>query len=186
VVEKGRLIDGSDIRQGDVLIGVASSGLHSNGYSLARYVLLEKKKMKLGAYSDELGCTLGEELLRPTIIYVRLIKRLTDRGLIKAAAHITGGGIVENLPRVFPKRFGAVINTGSWETPRIFELIRRLGAVGPTEMLRTFNNGLGMILVVDRNKTDKVLETVRSLKQKAAVIGEIRRLRTGGQRVEFV
>ncbi len=186
VVEKDRILDGSDIRQGDVLIGVASSGLHSNGYSLARYVLLEKKKMKLGAYSDELGCTLGEELLRPTIIYVRLMKKLAERNLIKAAAHITGGGIIDNLPRVFPKHFGAVINTGSWETPRIFDMIRSLGSVGPEEMLRTFNNGLGMILVVDRNKAGRVLDTIRTLKQKATVIGEMRRLSTGGQQVEFL
>ncbi len=186
VVEKDGIIDGSDIRQGDVLIGIGSSGLHSNGYSLARYVLLEKKKMKLGAYIDEFGCTLGEELLKPTIIYVRTIKKLQERKLIKAAAHITGGGITENLPRVFPKQYSAVIETDSWDRPPVFGMIKGLGTVDDMEMLRTFNNGLGMIVVADKNGVDKVLKVIRSQGQRAYIIGEMRRSGAKKQRVEFL
>ena len=186
VVEKDRIIDGSAIRQGDVLIGIGSSGLHSNGYSLARYVLLEKKKMKLGAYIDELGCTLGEELLKPTIIYVRVIKELVRQKLIKAAAHITGGGITENLPRVFPKQFSAFIETDSWDRPVVFEMIKGLGNVDSMEMIRTFNNGLGMVLVVGKNSVQKALTTIRAQRQKAYIIGEMRRSGANRQGVEFI
>ncbi len=186
VAEKGRLMNGADVRQGDVLIGIGSSGLHSNGYSLARHVLLEKRKMKLDAYIDELGCTLGEELLRPTIIYVKVVRALAGQGLIKAAAHITGGGITENLPRVFPKGYRAVIETGSWSIPPVFDLIRGLGRIEETEMLRTFNSGLGMIMVVDRNKVPRAMDTIKSMHHKAYVIGEIRRRAARGQAVEFI
>ncbi len=186
VVEKNRIMDGSDIKQGDVLIGIGSSGLHSNGYSLARYVLLEKKKMKLNAYIDELGCTLGEELLKPTIIYVKMIKKLFQQKLIKAAAHITGGGIIDNLPRVFPKQYNAVIETNSWDGLPIFDMIKKLGNVDDMEMLRTFNNGIGMIVIVDKNRVDKALSVIRSQRGKAYVTGEMRRSDTKKTRVEFV
>ncbi len=186
VVEKDGIIDGSGVGPGDALVGIGSSGLHSNGYSLARYVLLEKRHIKLGAYIDELGCKLGEELLRPTVIYVRTIRALVKDGLVKAAAHITGGGIIDNLPRVLPKRYGAVIETGSWEPHPIFEMIRTLGRVDTMEMLRTFNNGIGMIAVVGKNRVDEAMRAIRRQKQKAFIIGDIRRTGKKGRRVEFV
>ncbi|MGB9734871.1 MAG: phosphoribosylformylglycinamidine cyclo-ligase [bacterium] len=186
VVEKDRIIDGSTVKKGDVLIGISSSGLHSNGYSLARYVLLEKKKMKLNAHIDELGCTLGEELLKPTIIYVRVIKALIGQGLMKAAAHITGGGIVDNLPRVLPGTYTAVIETNSWFVPPVFRMIKSLGSIEESEMLRTFNNGIGMIVVVDKNRVEKAVNIIRTFKQKAYIIGEIRGSTKNGAKVEFI
>ncbi len=186
IVEKDSIIDGSDIKQGDVLIGIGSSGLHSNGYSLARYVLLEKKKMKLDAYIDELGCTLGEELLKPTIIYVKMIKRLSQLKFIKAAAHITGGGIIDNLPRVFPKKYYAVIETNSWDSLTIFDMIKKLGNVDDMEMLRTFNNGIGMIIIVDKDRVEKSLNIIRSQRQRAYIIGEMRRSDTKKAKIEFL
>ncbi|MGC8900186.1 MAG: phosphoribosylformylglycinamidine cyclo-ligase [bacterium] len=186
VVEKDRIIDGSTVKKGDVLIGISSSGLHSNGYSLARYVLLEKKKMKLNVHIDELGCTLGEELLKPTIIYVRVIKALIGQGLMKAAAHITGGGIVDNLPRVLPGTYTAVIETNSWFVPPVFRMIKSLGSIEESEMLRTFNNGIGMIVVVDKNRVEKAVNIIRTFKQKAYIIGEIRGSTKNGAKVEFI
>ncbi len=186
VVGKNKILTGSDVRPGDVLIGIGSSGLHSNGYSLARYVLLEKKRIKLNAYIDELGCRLGEELLRPTIIYVRTILALFNGNLLKAAAHITGGGIPDNLPRVLPGKYGAVIRTGSWQVPPVFSMIKKLGSVDQTEMLRTFNNGLGMIVVVGKDSVDSAVRIIRSQRQRAYVIGEMRHSGKSKRRVEFV
>lgn len=186
IAEKDNIIDGSTIKPGDILIGVSSSGLHSNGYSLARYVLLEKKKMKLDTYIDELGCTLGEELLKPTVIYVKLIKMLVKQKLIKGAAHITGGGIVDNLPRILPKKCLAIIQTDSWVRPPIFEMIKSLGNIQEIEMLRTFNNGIGMIVIVEKSKVEKSLNIINSLKQKAYIIGEVRNSTKREPKVEFV
>lgn len=186
VVDKQKRLTGTGVRQGDVLIGIGSSGLHSNGYSLARRVLLEKKKMRLHAYIDEFRCTLGEELLKPTIIYVRTVLSLVQDNLIKAAAHITGGGIIDNLPRVFPQKYTALIKTGSWDIPPVFDMIKGLGSVGYTEMLRTFNNGIGMIVIVDKNKVEKALRLINLRHKKVYVIGEMRRSDANRQRVEFV
>ena len=186
VVERDRIIDGSKIKHGDVLIGIGSNGLHSNGYSLARYVLLEKKKMKLNDYVDELGCTLGEELLKPTIIYAKVIKKLVEKNLLRACAHITGGGIIENLPRVLPHQYMAVIKTGSWIRPTIFEMIKYLGNVDDMEMMRTFNNGIGMIVIVDKNAVKKALNIINAYNQTAYIIGEIKKTDKKGSRVEFI
>ncbi|MCL4558058.1 MAG: phosphoribosylformylglycinamidine cyclo-ligase [Deltaproteobacteria bacterium] len=186
VVDKQKRLTGKDVQQGDVLIGVGSSGLHSNGYSLARHVLLEKKRMRLSAYIDEFKCTLGEELLKPTIIYVNTALALIGQGMVKAAAHITGGGITENLPRVFPDRYTAVIETGSWNIPPVFEMIRGLGGIDQTEMLRTFNNGIGMIVVAGKDRVGRVMDAIRAQRKKAYVIGEIRLRGARGRSVEFV
>jgi phosphoribosylformylglycinamidine cyclo-ligase len=175
VLEKRKIIDPKAVAIGDVLIGVPSGGLHSNGYSLARKVLLENSGLKLRQRIPELGRTLGEELLEPTRIYARVARRLFARFPIKGAAHITGGGITGNLPRVLPKRRRAVIERGSWPVPEIFGLIQRLGRIEQAEMDRTFNNGLGLILVVGKNAAEGVRRSLRQIGEESFVIGEIRR-----------
>jgi phosphoribosylformylglycinamidine cyclo-ligase len=175
VLEKKEIIDPAAIVPGDVLIGLPSSGLHSNGYSLARKVLLEVGRMKLSRPVPELGRTLGEELLKPTRIYAKIARALFGKHPIKGAAHITGGGIVGNLPRVLPKGRRAWIERGSWPVPPIFDLVQKVGHVAQAEMDRTFNNGLGMILVVGKETADGVLSTLNRMNENCFVIGEIRR-----------
>ena len=175
VLEKNRIINPALIAAGDVLIGIPSSGLHSNGYSLARKVLLEHGRLKLRQRVPELGRTLGEELLEPTRIYAKITRRLFRRFPIKGAAHITGGGITGNLPRVLPKGRRAVIERGSWPVPPVFDLIQKLGRVAQAEMDSTFNNGLGLIVVVDQKSADGVIRSLRQIGENAFVIGEIRK-----------
>jgi len=175
VLEKKNIIDPAAIVPGDVLIGIPSSGLHSNGYSLARKVLLEVGRMRLSRHVPELGCTLGEELLEPTRIYAKIALTLFGKHPIKGAAHITGGGILGNLPRVLPNGRRAWIERGSWPVPPIFDVIQKVGHVAQGEMARTFNNGLGMILVVGKKSADGVLGTLKKMNEKCFVIGEIRR-----------
>ena len=179
IVERARIPEPSRVRAGDVLIGLASSGLHSNGYSLARKVLLERARLRLNAQVAGLGSTLGEELLRPTIIYARVIGELFERFKINGLANITGGGVIENLPRVMPANMRAVLERGSWPTPPIFELIQRLGKVRREEMDRTFNNGLGMIAIVAARNADRVVAHLRGRKFGAYVVGEVRRGKRG-------
>ncbi len=175
VVEKKNIIDPKAIVAGDVLIGLPSSGLHSNGYSLVRKVLLDVGKLKLHRRRSELGRSLGEELLEPTRIYAKITRRLFTQFPIKGAAHITGGGITGNLPRVLPNGRRAWIERGSWPVPPIFDLIRKAGHVAQAEMDRTFNNGLGMILVVGKKDADGVQRTLRRMNERCFVIGEIRK-----------
>ena len=183
VVEKERIPDPGAVRAGDVIIGLPSSGLHSNGYSLARKVLLETARLKLKSRVAELGRPLAEELLEPTRIYAALIRGLTARHRIKGMAHITGGGIAENLPRVLPSGMRAWVRRGSWPVPPIFDLIARLGGVEQAEMDRTFNNGIGMALVVGAADAPGVERALRRRREPYAVIGEIRKGRRG---VSFV
>ncbi len=178
VVERRRLIDGSGVRSGDDIIGIASSGVHSNGYSLVRKIFLGRGRGGLRRRVPELGCTLGEELLRPTRIYVRpmlsILGRYRQKRPVHAICHITGGGFAGNLPRVIPSRCRAVVERGSWEVPPIFELIQREGEVPRREMERVFNMGIGLALVVSRHFTDSILEQLRRAELPAWRIGEIR------------
>jgi phosphoribosylformylglycinamidine cyclo-ligase len=174
VLEKKKIIDPAAIVAGDVLIGLPSRGLHSNGYSLARKVLLERARLKIARRIPELGRTLAEELLEPTIIYTRVVQKLFAAGYIKGAAHITGGGITGNLPRILPKGRAAIIARGSWPVPAVFPLIQKLGGVVQSEMDRTFNNGLGMILVVGKQRADRVIAALKKMHEAAFVVGEIR------------
>lgn len=177
VVERKRLIDGSQVEPGDIIIGLPSSGLHSNGYSLARKALLEKAGMKLGKTVPELGCTLGEELLRPTRIYVKpVLAAFTAYKVkrpIRALAHITGGGLMENVPRVLPADCDAVFNIDAWEVPPIFRLIQKAGDVADDEMFRVFNMGIGMAMITTPSAVDTVLAKVRKAGCKATVVGRI-------------
>lgn len=173
IVNRNKIIDGKRIKTNDVLIGIASNGLHSNGYSLARHVLLEKNKCSLDTHYEELGETLGECLLRPTIIYTKLILDIVRNFDVKGIAHITGGGIRGNLARILPYRVDAEIYIDSWEVPPIFEMIRRLGPVDTEEMYRVLNMGIGMILVVDTMLPERIIEFCEKKGHKAYIIGSI-------------
>jgi phosphoribosylformylglycinamidine cyclo-ligase len=182
-VERKNIPKPNAIVEGDVLIGLPSSGLHSNGYSLARKVLLSRGRLKLTQRLAELGRTLGEELLEPTRIYATTVGRLLRKWPIKGAAHITGGGIVGNLPRVLPRGVRAVVQRDSWPVPPIFAMIKKIGAVSPDEMDRTFNNGLGMILVVGKKNVNGATRSLTQSGEKYFVIGEVLR---GERGVEIV
>ncbi|MBI5135955.1 MAG: phosphoribosylformylglycinamidine cyclo-ligase [Nitrospirae bacterium] len=171
VVDRPRIIDGARVRVGDAIIGLASSGLHSNGFSLARKVFFEAAGMGL---NDPLGATgrgVGEVLLTPTRIYVKPVLALIEACDVRALAHITGGGITENLPRVLPEGVSARIDPRSWEVPAVFTELARLGGVAPDEMLRTFNMGIGMCVVVPAEQADLALRTLEGLGEKAFRIG---------------
>jgi len=173
VVDNSRIIDGSSITVGDRLIGIAASGLHSNGFSLARKVFFDRMGLGVDALVDGLERPLGEELLTPTKIYVKPILNLLRDFQIKGIAHITGGGILENVPRVLPKHCRAVVEKGSWEKPAIFEILREGGNIEETEMYRTFNYGIGMVLVVPEKEADDVMVRLSGLKETAFLIGEV-------------
>ncbi|MFL5737776.1 MAG: phosphoribosylformylglycinamidine cyclo-ligase [Actinomycetota bacterium] len=147
VVEESAVLDPSKVEEGDVLIGLPSTGLHSNGYSLVRHALLDSGKFSLGDTVEGLSRSLGEELLEPTAIYAPVVGELVQSGLVKSAAHITGGGPEENIPRALPHHLGAELDTSSWEIPPVFELLRREANLTDDEMRSTFNLGLGMVLV---------------------------------------
>ncbi|OGQ23902.1 MAG: phosphoribosylformylglycinamidine cyclo-ligase [Deltaproteobacteria bacterium RIFCSPHIGHO2_02_FULL_60_17] len=183
VVEKKKIPDPAVIVPGDLLVGLPSSGLHSNGYSLARRVLLDVRGLKLGDRISELGRTLGEEMLEPTRIYAGAIQRLVRRYAIKGIAHITGGGIPGNLPRIFPRGRRGWIRRGGWPVPPIFDLIQRFGGVSQAEMDRTFNNGLGIILVIGKREADRVGRALKKMGEKWYLIGEVRK---GERGVAFV
>jgi len=186
IVEARRLISGRSIEPGDVVVGLASNGIHSNGFSLVRKVFFERQKMKVGDMVAELGMPVGEALLKPTRIYVRPIKALLRhyrvKRVVKGIAHITGGGLVENIPRVLPPDCDAVIKKKSWTVPPIFDVIRKFGSIKEEEMLRVFNMGIGMVLVVPPFFVDSVISQLDHLGLPAWAIGEIK---AGSQRVKF-
>jgi phosphoribosylformylglycinamidine cyclo-ligase len=186
IVEDSQLIDGSNVTVGDKLIGIASDGLHSNGYSLVRKLLLNQYKMDLEKQVEEIGGLLGEELLRPTRIYVKTVLNLARDFRIGGIAHITGGGITGNLPRVIPKGCKAIVQRGTWDIPSIFPFLKEKGKISEEEMLRTFNNGIGMVLVVRSKEVEDILARLRSLGEKAFVIGEVGKTEREQETIEFV
>src|SRR5512135_2356811 len=173
VVERDQIIDGSDIAVGHKIIGLASSGLHSNGYSLARRVFLERHGFQVSEDFPELGGSLGEELLKPTRIYVETVLNLRRDFPLSGICHITGGGLTDNLPRILPKSCRAVIQRQSWPVPPIFHLLKTLGNIPEEEMLRTFNNGIGLALVVKEHQVEDILLRLQGLNEQGFVIGEI-------------
>ncbi len=173
VVEKKKIIDGSRIRPGDQLIGLASSGLHSNGYSLARKVLLEEAGYPLGKIVPGLGRPLGEVLLTPTRIYAKTILALMREFDLRGMAHITGGGITENTPRMLPKGVQAVIVKGTWDIHPIFSLIQEKAGVDDHEMYRDFNMGVGMIMAVPAKQAESVMKRAKKLGERPYLIGEL-------------
>ena len=175
IVDRAKIPVPARIRAGDAVIGLASNGLHSNGFSLARRVLLDCARLKLGSIVAELGCTLGEELMRPTTIYAAIAMELFDKFDINGLANITGGGVLENIPRVMPRNTRAVLRRGSWPTPPVFDLIQRLGKISRREMDRTFNNGIGMVAIAPAAQADSVIAHMRRRGRAAFLIGEVRR-----------
>jgi len=170
VVEKSKIIDGTKVKTGDVLLGLPSSGPHSNGYSLIRKVI-EVSKADLSAPFD--GATLGERLLEPTTIYIKPLLALLAEIDVHAMSHITGGGLLENIPRVMPDNACAVIDKASWKRPAVFDWLQEKGNIEDTEMYRTFNNGLGMVLILDESVADKALELLKANQINALRIGYI-------------
>src|SRR3989304_3578459 len=173
VTEKSRIIDGSAVKPGDRLLGLASSGLHSNGYSLARKVVLERMGLKVGDPLPGLGKSVGDELLAPTRIYVKPVLDLLKAIPVRAMAHITGGGLTGNLPRVLPAGCKAVIERGSWTVPPLFVLIRESGKIGEAEMFRTFNMGIGLVVIVAAEHAEHARGLLASLGETVSVIGEV-------------
>ncbi len=173
VVERNRIIDGSEIAVGDRIIGIASSGLHSNGFSLVRKVLFEQHQYKLADRIPTLGLTLGEELLQPTRIYVETVLNILRDFPLAGIAHITGGGLTDNIPRILPQSCQAVIHRQQWPRPPIFTLLQEKGEIPEKEMWRVFNNGIGMVIVVGEEYLADILQRLKALGESAHVIGEI-------------
>lgn len=173
IVDEKDLITGKDLKAGDVLIGMASSGVHSNGFSLVRKVF-DMTREALETYHDSLGCTLGEALLAPTKIYVKALRSIREAGVtVKACSHITGGGFYENIPRMLKDGTRAVIRRDSYPVPPIFGLLARTGGIEEQMMYNTYNMGLGMVLAVDPADADKAMEAIRAAGETPYVVGEI-------------
>ncbi len=184
VAERSNIVDGSTIAAGDVLIGLPSSGVHSNGFSLVRKALFEEAGLDVNTKLDELdGKTVGEVLLEPTRIYVKALKPLFAEHLIKGVAHITGGGFIENIPRMYADDLAAKIDTNSWKVPPIFDVIENAGKVAHAEMFNVFNMGIGMVLAVDAQKADDVLRILSEHNEAAYVIGSM--IQRGNEAVEL-
>lgn len=172
IVDKSRIINGSNIKEGDKLIGLASSGLHSNGFSLVRK-LLEPTREKLNQHVDALGVKLGEELLRPTRIYVKTIIDLKEKFEIKGISNITGGGFIENIPRMVPAGLRVRISKGTWPVLPVFELLEQIGNISEKDMYNTFNMGIGMVMAVESSIANDVVAYLKEKNEKAYIIGEL-------------
>ena len=187
IADKTKIVSGQNVKAGDVLIGISSSGVHSNGYSFIRKIFLDTYNYKLDQYIEELAMTLGEALLTPTKIYVKLVLDLLKQYDIKSIAHITGGGVIENIPRVIPKGLGIDINKNSWEKPAIFKLIESFNAIDERELHKSFNMGIGLVMIVEKDKAEEVVNFINNreeeinidekyndlLKDRAYIIGEV-------------
>jgi len=173
IVDNSKIIDGTSIRVGHRLIGIASSGLHSNGFSLVRKVCFDVLKLTVDSYVPDLGKTVGQELITPTRIYTDTVQGLLKDLPIHGLAHITGGGLVDNIVRIIPQGFSVQIRKGSWEVPPVFRFLKQAGNISAEEMLRTFNNGIGMVAVVPENAASEVIERLAAMNEKAFLIGEI-------------
>lgn len=173
VVERSRIISGKDIATGDVVIGLGSSGLHSNGYSLARKALLEVAGYSAANFLPELGRTVGEELLLPTRIYVKSVQAILDKFTIKGMAHITGGGLTENIPRILPPKVQVVLDPSTWPILPVFKLIQKIGRVAPAEMLRTFNMGIGLVLIVPAAEAAAIMQDLVNCQEQPFLIGRV-------------
>jgi phosphoribosylformylglycinamidine cyclo-ligase len=173
IVDRDAIIDGSDISAGDKIIGLSSSGLHSNGFSLVRKICFSDHNLSVDDYIEELGCTLGEELLRPTRIYVQSVLNVLKNFPINGMVHNTGGGFIDNIPRVLPKGCKAVLNSGTWDIPPIFPFLQSKGEIPEEEMFRTFNMGIGFACVVSETDADATLIAFETSDLEAVMIGRI-------------
>lgn len=172
-VEREKIIDGSEIRVGDALVGIASSGIHSNGYSLVRKVVFDRMKLTVDDLMPGTGVTVGEELIRPTKIYVKVVMNLVKTFPIKGIVHITGGGFFDNIPRILPDPCRALIRKNSWEVPPVFQALQDMGRIDEREMHRVFNMGVGMILVVPEKEAKDILDRLSVQGEKAWIIGTV-------------
>ncbi|RLB19092.1 MAG: phosphoribosylformylglycinamidine cyclo-ligase [Deltaproteobacteria bacterium] len=186
LAENEELLDGSEIAVGHQLIGIASSGLHSNGYSLVRKVFFDGLNMSVKEYVPEFGRTLGEELLEPTRIYARAINNLRRDFRIYGISHITGGGLTENLPRILPKTCKVIIDRSTWTVPPVFTCLQKAAQISDEEMLRTFNNGLGLVIVVSDEETSEILLRLKAMGETAYHIGRVEARAEDETAVEFV
>jgi len=187
IAERHKIIDGSDIKVGDQIIGLASSGLHSNGYSLVRKICFEELGLSVDKYMDEFGCTLGEELLKPTRIYSESLLNLCKNFKVSGFVHITGGGFIDNIPRILPQGSRAIIHYDSWKIPPVFQFLQKKGDITPREMCRTFNMGIGIVAIVDEDILDDVMQQLKALGETPYHIGEItaRPDTTGSSQIEI-
>lgn len=172
IVNKKKIINGKNIKVGDKLIGLASSGIHSNGYSLVRKLFGEDKE-SLNKYNETLGCTPAEVVLTPTRIYVKTILDIIEKFEIKGIAHITGGGFIENVPRIIPKGMGVHIDRSSYPLPKLFKALQEIAGIDDTKMCNTFNMGIGMVLAVDPQIANAVTDELNAMGEKAYIIGEV-------------
>ncbi|MHC4139267.1 MAG: phosphoribosylformylglycinamidine cyclo-ligase, partial [Planctomycetota bacterium] len=187
IVERKKIINGKGIGAGDVVIGLKSSGLHSNGFSLVRKVLFEKAKLDVNSKLKTINGTIGDELLKPTKIYVKPIRALLRhyrfKKVVKGMAHITGGGLVENIPRVLPEGCSVRIKKGSWPVPAIFEVIQKRGKIEVDEMYNVLNMGIGMVLIVSKYYAPSIMKKLKQLKEDSFIIGKVMK---GNRKVEIV
>lgn len=172
IVDRKKMIDGSTIKEGDIIIGLPSSGVHSNGYSLVRK-LVEVAGVSLDSYEESLGETYGEALLKPTKLYVKAVKAAKEAATLKGIAHITGGGFIENVPRTLPEGVSAKINLKAIEKPAIYDFLEKASGLGVDELYNTFNMGIGMMIVVASEDADQVVSALHEVGEKATIIGEI-------------
>lgn len=174
-VERENLLPKNNIREGDLIFGLPSTGLHTNGYSLARKIIFEKNNLKIDTFVEEFNCTVGEELLKVHKSYLKSLEGILGKNLIKALAHITGGGFFDNIPRILPEGLKAVIKKESWDIPPIFKYLVREGNLSEREAYRTFNMGIGMIGICDKESIEKIFSHFESIGEKGYLIGEIKR-----------
>ncbi|MEA3546847.1 MAG: phosphoribosylformylglycinamidine cyclo-ligase [Thermodesulfobacteriota bacterium] len=186
IAERNKLIDGSEIKVGDKLVGLASSGLHSNGFSLVRKICFEELGLGIDDYVEELGCSLGEELLKPTLIYTETLLNIIKNFEIRGLVHITGGGFVDNIPRILPNGCKAIVHTDSWPMLPVFKFLQDNGNISTKEMWRTFNCGLGMVAIVDAKEAEDVTQQLVALGEVPYVIGEITARNDGEPSIEMI
>ncbi len=186
IVDYNKIIDGSGIRMGHKLIGISSSGLHSNGYSLARKICFDVLKLKTDSYVPELGKTIGEELLTPTRIYSEIILSFLKELPIHGLAHITGGGLSENIIRIIPETCMVRIVKGSWEIPPVFHFLQEAGNISGEEMMKTFNNGIGMVAIVPEKSAQEIMERFSAINEKAFIIGDIAERKTSHEQIKWI
>jgi phosphoribosylformylglycinamidine cyclo-ligase len=185
IIERDNIIDGSGIRVGNKIIGLSSSGLHSNGFSLVRKICFNDLQLSVDQYIDDLGCTLGEELLKPTRIYVQSILNVVRDYTINGMVHNTGGGFIDNIPRILPRGCVADIDCSSWEDMPIFRFLQEKGGIPRDEMYRTFNMGIGLLVIVDAKAADDILQRFEALGEDAQIIGTIGALKKDGPQVKL-
>jgi len=186
IVDRNKIIDGSGVKTGHTLIGIASSGLHSNGYSLVRKICFDVLKLDIHSHIPELGKSIGEELLTPTKIYSKALKSITQHFPVQGLAHITGGGILENIIRIVPQACNVIIKKNSWPIPPVFDFLKQAGNISDEEMMKTFNNGIGMVVIAPEEYAQGIIQELQSLDEKVFIIGEISESKGSGNRIDFV